>query len=646
MFLFAERVLSMNKMVESSRSGSSHSHNSHFGNHESWLINIMEANQGSIFTDKKLKIPRVPTQMRQESENNSSEVNNNIRAYEPEVVTIGPYHHNKNKESCKPMQDHKQKIAENNSSEDNNTVNNNIRAYEPEVVTIGPYHHHKNKESCKPMQDHKQKIAENFVLKDGKKVEIQGLYKKVEEIAKDARTYYDQDSVKDIDDETFTGMMFLDGCFVAYFIYCVTNGDLKQLNMESKTIVSVARDLFLLENQLPYLVLEVLMDTIFDKNEFTRMVRQFVDMIVLGCKQEECDPSLRELDKILKESTPCHLLDLLRTMFVRESQQGGNKSSSHRRQGRRLGRGSERESTPPEEDKSTVSQQESPPVERQTDKEDDLEWDNLTKCVSYSFVALIFLLLSPFILLLIVVSFALGIVLGIIMFLVSFPYFCLLVWTIRSRKDTTHQFRTASELKATGISFKMSESLSLSSVDFKAGLIFGDLILPVVAIDRSTEVMFLNLIAYETSCFDLDDFKVTSYICFLDSLIDRADDVKELRSDRVLINNLGSDEEAAHLINQLGRNLMDPNTYNEVKIEMKKFCGQKWRTWFAEIKLKYFRSPWTITCSLCCIFGSLPHCCSDLFYSFPWKMRGAHQLQYIGETNIVYDAIMCRCWIW
>nr|DAD22720.1 TPA_asm: hypothetical protein HUJ06_024183 [Nelumbo nucifera] len=140
----------------------------------------------------------------------------------------------------------------------------------------------------------------------------------------------------------------------------------------------------------------------------------------------------------------------------------------------------------------------------------------------------------------------------------------------------------------------MSESLSFTRVEFKPGFILGDLILPMVAIDKSTEVMFLNLIAYETSCFDLDDFNVTSYICLLDSLIDRADDVKELRSDRVLINNLGSDEEAADLINQLGRNLMDPNIYNGAKTEIKKFCGQKWRIWFAEIKLKYFRSPWTI----------------------------------------------------
>ncbi|MBA0860120.1 hypothetical protein Goshw_014218, partial [Gossypium schwendimanii] len=45
-------------------------------------------------------------------------------------------------------------------------------------------------------------------------------------------------------------------------------------------------------------------------------------------------------------------------------------------------------------------------------------------------------------------------------------------------------------------------------------------------------------------------------ICFLDSLIDEAEDVKDLRDAGILYNGLGSDEEVAKLFNKMNTDLV------------------------------------------------------------------------------------------
>ena len=65
-------------------------------------------------------------------------------------------------------------------------------------------------------------------------------------------------------------------------------------------------------------------------------------------------------------------------------------------------------------------------------------------------------------------------------------------------------------------------------------LCFGFLRLPPIIVDDSTRPKFFNLIACEM-CPDFNnDYGVFSYISFLDSLIDEANDVKELRKAGIL----------------------------------------------------------------------------------------------------------------
>ena len=83
--------------------------------------------------------------------------------------------------------------------------------------------------------------------------------------------------------------------------------------------------------------------------------------------------------------------------------------------------------------------------------------------------------------------------------------------------------RPATELYEAGIRFKHSRTTSLHDVHFKHGV----LRLPVIVVDDLTEYMFLNLMAFERLHVGAGN-DVTSYVFFMDNIIDSAKDVSLL----------------------------------------------------------------------------------------------------------------------
>ena len=162
------------------------------------------------------------------------------------------------------------------------------------------------------------------------------------------------------------------------------------------------------------------------------------------------------------------------------------------------------------------------------------------------------------------------------------------------RSHHSHTFRYVKELTEAGIWWRPSETSCLKDVSFNRVCFVGKLRLPPITVDDSTVPKFMNLIAYEM-CPDFDnDFAVTSYICFLDSLIDEAEDVKALRNAGILHNGLGSDEEVAKLFNKMNSDLVpSPSIYSQVKKQIQNHCSNKWITYAAQAYHTHFRSPWT-----------------------------------------------------
>jgi hypothetical protein len=189
----------------------------------------------------------------------------------------------------------------------------------PKVVSIGPYHHGKSPD-FRQMESAKYAAACHFIKDSGRSVEE--VYGAVFAVADEARSHYDKDKVQRFGDDDFKPMMFYDGCFLLQYMlsWCGHSGDDDDgtavdvdplLNsVFSSNDRRIFSDIVLLENQLPWVVVEKLMGFMpkpLDMETFLGRVK----------------PSLRSRQDLLFDPPkldssykPPHLLGLLRHYIV------------------------------------------------------------------------------------------------------------------------------------------------------------------------------------------------------------------------------------------------------------------------------------------------------------------------------------------
>ncbi|CAI9779529.1 unnamed protein product [Fraxinus pennsylvanica] len=249
-------------------------------------------------------------------------------------------------------------------------IESNKGCYDPQVVSIGPYHH--GKPELKAFEKLKIPIALKFWHACEKKVPIKQIYEAVAREGKSALECYayEKDSTGFDDYKLFNRMMFLDACFVLHFLSTFLEDkeqnevdqrlvtDLKGEEQNEvteivvKSLYSVLRDLLLLENQIPFLVLEVLLEFRFEREtDQTSCIQKFLDRYILMPAEENsctndvkkflaqmkecCTKSGQEMTKwkLDLDSSPPHLLHLVREQlispFMHESQ---NKNTFVKRQ--------------------------------------------------------------------------------------------------------------------------------------------------------------------------------------------------------------------------------------------------------------------------------------------------------------------------
>ena len=169
-------------------------------------------------------------------------------------------------------------------------------------------------------------------------------------------------------------------------------------------------------------------------------------------------------------------------------------------------------------------------------------------------------------------------------------------------------YKNVQQLMAAGIRFKPSKSNYLTDISFTSYFgITGCLRLPPITINTSTLITFLNLIAFESSD-TTNHLGVISYLCFLDSLIDHWDDVKELQSARVLHNFVGDQREVAQFFNHVcGKLVPNPVTYRDVQQQIEahveRYYRSKTRIWLSQCRYTYFGSPWSIIALIGAVLG-------------------------------------------
>ncbi|KAM1441332.1 hypothetical protein ACFXTO_009458 [Malus domestica] len=167
----------------------------------------------------------------------------------------------------------------------------------------------------------------------------------------------------------------------------------------------------------------------------------------------------------------------------------------------------------------------------------------------------------------------------------------------------SHSFCNRQELQAAGIHFRLSEKNSLRDINFKLHfLCWGFIYLPKII---PTKCVLIS-----------NDFEVTFYLAFFDSLIDHPDNVKHLRKKRLVQNLLGSDKEVTQLFNEICTDLV-PNDviYRNVTAQIENHCKIKLKTWMVQFFHDHFSSPWTFLAFIGVLLGLWLELYPDVVYN-------------------------------
>ncbi|CAL5004356.1 unnamed protein product [Urochloa decumbens] len=200
----------------------------------------------------------------------------------------------------------------------------------PSVVAIGPYHH--GQPHLQEMEEVKQAAA--YRLLQGLGCTVEEVYQKILSVASDARRCYD-DALPLVEgsrlsDAEFADMLFVDGCFLVWYLTSNHFDDplLQWCNQSSGP--SLTKDIFLLENQIPWLVLDALMElTKKDVRQFVKEKGAFVLSpttennrwwMQWGCIRNRHTDESREgtgaANDMEHYKQPPHLLALLRSVLI------------------------------------------------------------------------------------------------------------------------------------------------------------------------------------------------------------------------------------------------------------------------------------------------------------------------------------------
>ncbi|KAJ9188713.1 hypothetical protein P3X46_000082 [Hevea brasiliensis] len=201
----------------------------------------------------------------------------------------------------------------------------NKKAYQPHIVSIGPYHH--GKEHLKMIQEHKWRFLGAVLARTQKHgVGLTDMFKAIASMEKRIRECYSE--TIEYSSHDFIEMMVLDGCFVIE-LFCIV-GRLVQTDLDdpifnmSWLLYFLMRDFLRLENQIPFFVLQTLFELsiLASRREnipsLTELTLGFFDYVV--------QRPTEVLDRYNNVNGK-HLLDLFRLTFIPPSQEVPRKIS-------------------------------------------------------------------------------------------------------------------------------------------------------------------------------------------------------------------------------------------------------------------------------------------------------------------------------
>ncbi|XP_039851441.1 UPF0481 protein At3g47200-like [Panicum virgatum] len=133
----------------------------------------------------------------------------------------------------------------------------NPTAYEPRTVSIGPYYH--GAAALRAMEDHKWRYLHDLLSRNAAVISSD-LVEEMRSLEARAHACYSERPFPDSDD--FVRMLLLDGCFILEFFFKWHTREPDPLCDVGWGLTLIATDLLLLENQIPFFVVERLYDVV------------------------------------------------------------------------------------------------------------------------------------------------------------------------------------------------------------------------------------------------------------------------------------------------------------------------------------------------------------------------------------------------
>ncbi|XP_058084084.1 UPF0481 protein At3g47200-like [Magnolia sinica] len=407
-------------------------------------------------------------------------------------------------------------------------------AYEPEMVSIGPYHN--GKERLQGMEENKLLYLHSFLSRNPKHP-LEDYLKEMEELEDEARSCYSE-KVGPLMRKEFVKMMVLDACFIVEIFLRFHPDKLGLLTQQWKELKHNEEDLglisaflfhsngfedpirhaigkvyyprydmLLLENQIPFFVLQRIFKMACPVNAphlLEKLALDFFDHVM---------PMNKEIE--IKDSY-YHLLHLFHSHLIPTRNDGKEKHN---------------------------------------------------------------LLCNP------IIKYVLNKSKKLLMFLPC------------SNEPTTEPRKMipcATDLQLAGVKFKkIKESNNILNVKFSHGVLE---ITPFLIHDHS-DTLFRNLVAFEQCCLEAKIHFFTTYIVFMDFLVNTSNDVALLHHNGIIDNFLGSDDEVAHLFNRLCIGIFHTfkrSYLSDVKDNVQKHSENRWNMWRASLKRDYFTNPWSV----------------------------------------------------
>ncbi|GAB2279632.1 hypothetical protein Dimus_014276 [Dionaea muscipula] len=442
----------------------------------------------------------------------------------------------------------------------------------PQVVSLGPYHHGKSS-VLKEMEEHKWRALDHILKRHDQDIKI--YLDAMKELEEKARTCYER--LGSFVSEEFVEMLVLDGCFMLELFRGADElqgfeslGYAKNdpvFSMNSTIIISIRRDMIMLENQIPLFVLDKLLSLQpgqSDQKSVARLALGFFDPLMPTEPLTSADPT--------SNGSCLHCLDVFRrSSLTKEGVHSVPPSTDPTSNGSCLHcLDVFRRSSLTKEGVHSV-----PPTDPTSDESGQLHClDVFRRSLLKGFQR--FHRPSPR---------DSNTVLG-----------AKILQLLNCMMDERRQqlIPCVIDLKNAGVKFKKRETDQFLDIKFDKRI--GVLEIPRILVHDGTKSLFFNLIAFEQCRMDSTD-DITSYAFFLDNLINSAEDVSHLHYCGIIENCLGNDAEVAELFNALCQEVVfdnDDSSLSELSETINDYYKEWWHAWRADLRNKYFNNPWAI----------------------------------------------------